>query len=144
MTYNAVKPYRCKRNKFNLGHNFGFTCKPGYVYPVLVQDYSPGDAFNINFSELVKMQPMSAPAYLDCIIRFDAFRIDNGVTFPQWYDFAKQNGSEENPIVYPYITIPENGFAKGSLGDFFNVAVGTGEGVKMDALLFRDYQAILE
>lgn len=144
MSFNAVKPYKCSRNKFNLGHNFTFTCKPGYVYPVLVQDYSVGDAFSLNFSELIKMQPLSSPAYLDAQVRFDVFRVDTGTVFDKWYDFAKQNGSEETPIVFPYIEIPEHGFSKGSLGDFLNVAVGTGEGVKMDATLFRSYQAIMD
>lgn len=143
MSIHSVKPYKAKLNVFNLGHQFDGTAKPGYVYPVLCLNYNPNDKFRIDFNELIRLQPLSSPAFLNCKVRFDVFRVDTNIVWPDFLKFIKETGSEENPTTWAHIKIPSGGFAKGSLADFLGIGVGRGAGVEVDAVPFRAYNKIL-
>lgn len=128
---------------FNLSHSFNFTANAGNAIPVLCLETNPGDIFSGNWNDLIRMTPLQTPTMSDIYVRFDMFRVDNNIIWPEFLDFIKQTGSEENPVSAPYITVPSGGFAESSLADYLGVPPSTGVGCKVSALPFRAYTKII-
>lgn len=124
---------------FNLSHQFNFTANAGYAIPVLCLETTPGDIIKCNWNDLVRLTPLQTPTMSNINVRFDVFRVDNNIIWPEFLDFVKQTGSEENPITAPYITVPEGGFGESSLPDYLGVPPGVGAGCRVSALPFRAY-----
>lgn len=136
---NKLPGYPQPISGFNLSHSFDYTANMGNAVPVLCLEYCPGDIFSIKWDDLIRMTPLQAPTMSDINIRFDVFRVDMNIIWPEFLDFIKQIGSEENPISAPYMTVPSGGFAESSLADYLGVVPGTGVGTKISALPFRAY-----
>lgn len=128
---------------FNLSHQFNYTANGGYAIPVLCLETNPGDIIRGSWNDLVRLTPLQTPTMSELYVRFDVFRVDNNIIWPEFLDFIKQTGSEENPITAPYITVPEGGFAESSLADYLGVPPGTGVGCRVSALPFRAYTKII-
>lgn len=140
----ALRPFKSKYNKFNLGHGFDLSFSMGYAIPVLVQNFGPGDSFRITWNQLSRMVPLKSPAYSKIMVRFDVFRCDNHQVWPDFEEFVKQvETGKDNVYEAPYIQVPVGGFSKGSLSDYFGFAIKTGDGDKVDALVYRHYCNII-
>ena len=131
-----------KRNRFKEPWNHHLTTKFGKATPILCQEFKPGDSYLYKISQFMRMLPLVAPTMSNIKARIDFFRVDNHMIFDQWDDYIKQVGSEETPIVHPYITIPSGGYDESSLADYLGVKPGKGAGMKISALPFRAYNLI--
>lgn len=131
-----------KRNRFKEPWTHHLTTKFGKATPILCQEFKPGDSYLYKINQFMRMLPLVAPTMSNIKARIDFFRVDNHMIFDQWDDYIKQVGSEQSPIVHPYITIPSGGFDESSLADYFGVKPGKGAGMKISALPFRAYHLV--
>ena len=132
-----------RRNFFDLSHEHHTTMRQAVAYPVLCLKYKPGDSLRIIVEQLTRMLPLQTPTMSNIRLRLDFFRVDHGIVWPEFYDFVKQNGSEENPIIYPHLEIPVGGYDKSELMDYLGVEPMTGDGTSINALPVRSYHKIL-
>lgn len=131
-----------KRNRFKEPWTHHLTMKFGKAVPVLCQEFKPGDSYLYKINQFMRMLPLVAPTMSNIKARIDFFRVDNHMIYDDWDEYIKQVGSEETPIVHPYITIPSGGYAESSLADYLGVKPGKGAGMKISALPFRAYNLI--
>lgn len=121
------------------------TINAGYLYPLYCEEVLPGDTFNVQASIIARLTTPLVPymdnLYLDMHFFFVPYRL-------VWDHFVNMMGEQVNPtdsIAYtvPSITGQANGFAVGSLADYFGLPTGiktaTGD---VSALPFRAYQKI--
>lgn len=132
-----------KLNKFDLSHGVKGTMDMGKLYPVGYIETVPNDWFKIQQEFLCRFLATLAPVMHLFKIRFrwyyTPFRIllERGV----WDDFITGGRDGTDSTVLPYISSGANGFAKGSLADYFGMPVGVAN-LKVSAFPFRAYAMI--
>ena len=132
-----------KLNKFDLSHGVKGTMDMGKLYPVGYIETVPNDWFKIQQEFLCRFLATLAPVMHLFKIRFrwyyTPFRIllERGV----WDDFITGGKDGTDSTVLPYIMSGVNGFAKGSLADYFGMPVGV-PNLKVSAFPFRAYAMI--
>lgn len=132
-----------KLNKFDLSHGVKGTMDMGKLYPVGYIETVPNDWFKIQQEFLCRFLATLAPVMHLFKIRFrwyyTPFRIllERGV----WDDFITGGKDGTDSTVLPYISSGANGFAKGSLADYFGMPVGVAN-LKVSAFPFRAYAMI--
>lgn len=132
-----------KLNKFDLSHGVKGTMDMGKLYPVGYIETVPNDWFKIQQEFLCRFLATLAPVMHLFKIRFHwyytPFRIllERGV----WDDFITGGKDGTDSTVLPYISSGANGFAKGSLADYFGMPVGI-PNLKVSAFPFRAYAMI--
>lgn len=126
----------------------------GPLYPALVREMYPNDRIVISHEALLRAAPMLFPLYSPMKLTFDYFYNENrnvwkGDEAKDWSAFI--TGSVDGKAIedpddlpeHPYITVPEGGFAVGSLGDYLGFRSDASlAGAKVSALRFRHYQHI--
>lgn len=144
-----------KRSLFRPHDSFIGALKTGKLYPIEVMEMYPNDRIIISHEALLRAAPMLFPLYSPMKLTFDYFYSENRLVWrgdetKDWSTFI--TGSiDGKPIEdmddlpeMPYITVPEGGFAAGSLGDFLGFSSNAGlAGAKVSALRFRHYQKIM-
>lgn len=144
-----------KRSLFRPHDSFIGALKTGKLYPVEVMEMYPNDRIIISHEALLRAAPMLFPLYSPMKLTFDYFYSENRLVWrgdetKDWSTFI--TGSiDGKPIEdmddlpeMPYITVPEGGFAAGSLGDFLGFSSNANlAGAKVSALRFRHYQKIM-
>ena len=113
-----------------------------YLYPFFVDEYLPGDTFNLNVNMFARVNTQVVPLMdrLYCSIHF--FSIPNRLV---WDNFKKFMGEQENPgdttdYILPYLTAPNTtGFDVGSLYDKFGLATGVSQLRVNNTLPLRSY-----
>lgn len=141
MSRNSLNTFN-RRNRFNLSKSNLLTCDMGYLVPVYWEEVLPGDVFKMTPTVVARMMPMLAPLMSRVDIRLHFFHVPNRLLMDDWEKFRTGGKNNNDTTVAPYITIPENGFAEGSLADYLGVPTGVGDGEQISALPFRAYAKI--
>lgn len=137
--FKTVQTPRVPRNKFDLSHDVKFTAKMGKLIPVLCQEMVPGDSFRVQSDMLVRMMPMSSPAFGNLRAYVHYFFVPNRLLNDNWEDMI--TGGEDGIPKYfpPYFELGDflTYFAKsssagsstliGTLWDYFGLPVPTAE-----------------
>lgn len=124
--FSVVGALRPNRHYFNLSHTYSYTCSPGQIIPVLMQDCLPGDRFRIGNSVVVRTQPLVAPLMQQVTMRIEYFFCPNRLCWDQWNDFisgGKDGTFATTPPPFSGSTA-YNLYAVGTLADYFGLPVG--------------------
>jgi len=120
----------------------------GYLIPVLCEEILPGDTLNLKATFFARLAtpifPFMDNLHLDCFF----FYVPNRLVWTNW---VRMMGEQDNPTdtidyVVPIIESPADGYAIGSLHDYFGLPtvgqVAAGESVTNNALPLRMYNLI--
>lgn len=136
-----------QRSQFDRSHGNTFTCDFGQVIPCYVEEVLPGDTFNVRTSKVVRLQTLLKPVMGNMYLDTYFFFVPNRLVWEHWQEFCGESNEAWAPsVVYnvPQISIPDGGFAFGSLADYLGVPPGRGEGQLISHLPFRAYAKIID
>ncbi|AXH73785.1 MAG: major capsid protein [Microviridae sp.] len=116
-----------------------------YLYPFFVDEYLPGDTFNLNVNMFARLNTQVVPLMdrLYCSIHF--FSIPNRLV---WDNFKKFMGEQDDPgdttdYILPYLTAPNTtGFDVGSLYDKLGLPTGISQLRVNNSLPMRGYSLL--
>jgi len=116
-----------------------------YLYPFFVDEYLPGDTFNLNVNMFARLNTQVVPLMdrLYCSIHF--FSIPNRLV---WDNFKKFMGEQDDPgdttdYILPYTTAPNTtGYAVGSVYDKFGIPTGVSQLRVNNTLPLRGYNLL--
>lgn len=127
-----------QRSSFKRNCGYKTTFNAGYLVPFFVDEVLPGDTFNLDvniFSRLATpVVPIMDNIYLETFFFFVPTRL-------VWDNFRKLMGERDNPgdsidYVVPQLRCPADGFAVGSVADYFGLPVNV-PNLSVNALPFR-------
>lgn len=137
-----------QRSSFDRSHGYKTTFDSGYLVPVFIDEALPGDTFNLNMAVFARLatplKPFMDNLFLDSFFFAVPYRL-------VWSNFRKFMGEQDNPgdstdYVVPQMTSPANGYAIGSLSDYFGLPtvgqVGAGKSITHNSLFHRAYNLI--
>lgn len=104
---------------FNLSHRHDLSCKAGQLVPVLFEEILPGDKWKFNSTVLTRMMPMVRPTLTRYRQVWHFFFVPSRLLMDDWEKFITGGKNRDDATVLPYINSGENGFAVGSLADYF-------------------------
>lgn len=118
--FNRVGNAKVPRSQFNLSHEVKFTADMGLLYPVMCEEMTPGDIFEIGAEDIVRFQPMVSPMLHTVKIYQHTYFIPYRLMFDDWEEFITGGEDGESDITLPRWT-PDgtNESALGSLWDYF-------------------------
>lgn len=135
--FEEVRQTAPERNGFDLSHENKQTCRAGKLYPFELLEAIPGDDFEIQVEQFIRLQPMLSPTMHRCNAYWHWFFIPNRLCNNYWEEFiSRGNGKkladsqEYTPPEMPTIslkTLLYYGYASGDLKlPVYNVKLGTG------------------
>lgn len=128
-----------KRSKHSLSHTVKLTCNPGELVPVGCVEVLPGDVFNHSTGALVRTLPLLAPLMHKMEVRFHHWFVPTRLIWVDFENFITGGPDGDDSSVPPTISIPNGGFAVGSLADYLGLPTGMGDSINVSALPFRAY-----
>jgi len=136
------------RSSFKIQKAHKTTFDSGYLIPVLVEEILPGDTFNVKMTAFARLAtpvfPIMDNVYLDSFFFF----VPNRLVWTNWVRFMGEQDDPTDSIVFevPVIESPEDGWATGSLADYFGLPcegqIAAGLTFEANALPFRAYNLI--
>ena len=134
------------RSSFKMPFTHSTTCNTGDIIPIYAQEYLPGDTAKIKLSLLVRMQTPIAPVMDNAWIDTYFFAVPRRLVWEHWKEFMGENTTdawtEDTEYQVPQLVIPDNGFAKGTIGEKLYGLQGRAGGLKVDACYTRAYTLI--
>lgn len=111
------------RSKFSGSFSVKFTFDAGLLIPFHVEEVYPGDHFKYEFTPFVRTSTPLFPIMDSQRIDIHCFFVPNRIL---WADWVKLMGEQANPgdsiaVTVPQVTSTGNGFAVGSVGDYFGL-----------------------
>lgn len=147
-TFATVEGPKIPRTIFNLSHGHKTAFDSGYLVPIFHDIAYPGDTFNVQANCFARLSTPIVPfmdnLYLDTFFFCIPWRL-------LWTNFKKFMGEQVNPgdstsYTIPQATSPTNGYAVGSLQDYFGIPtvgqVGSGKTVTHNNLKMRAYNLV--
>ncbi len=131
-------------SKFDRSHGVKTAFDSGYLVPIFLDEVLPGDTYEVKASMLAKMlSPMVSAPMDNIFLETQWFFVPSRLV---WNNFTRMMGERKNPgdsidFVVPTIEAPADGFAVGSLADYFGIPTGV-PGLAVSALPFRAYAKI--
>lgn len=104
--FSKIKLRQQKHSTFNLSHQRKFTLNMGELVPIFCQETLPGDIWNINTSQILRMQPMLSPIMHDINVTVHYFFVPNRILWNNWEKFI--TGGENGLDTRLPPTIPLN------------------------------------
>lgn len=129
---------------FDRSHGVKTAFDSGYLVPIYVDEVLPGDTFKVNATMLAKMlSPMVSAPMDNIFLDSQWFYVPSRLL---WNNFTRMMGERRNPgdsidYLVPMINSGTEGFAVGSLADYFGIPTGV-PNLSVSALPFRAYAKI--
>lgn len=141
--FSQVPKANIPRSKFPCDHEVKTTLDCGYLVPILVYEVLPADSIQCRVSLFARLATLISPIMDNMFMDTFFFFVPERLVFGH---FQNMLGEQDNPddstdYLFPTITAPENGFAVGSLADYFGIPTGIG-GLEVRAEPFRAYNLI--
>lgn len=141
--FSQVPKANIPRSKFPSDHEVKTTFDSGYLVPILVYEVLPADSINCRVSLFARLATLISPIMDNLFMDTFFFFVPERLVFGH---FQNMLGEQDNPddstdYLFPTIKAPENGFAVGSLADYFGIPTGVG-GLEVRAEPFRCYNLI--
>lgn len=135
--FEEVRQTAPERNGFDLSHENKQTCRAGKLYPFELLEAIPGDDFELQVEQFIRLQPMLSPTMHRCNAYWHWFFIPNRLCNNYWEEFiSRGNGKkladtqEYTPPEMPTISLKTlllYGYASGSLKlPVYNSVLGKG------------------
>ncbi len=117
--FNSIGAARVNRSAFNLSHEYATAFDMGQLIPVLALECVPGDVFNLTSEQLIRLQPLVAPAFPEINATTHSFFVPYRLLDENWERFITQVDEPEFKYVLPR-WIPSAGkYGPNSLWDYF-------------------------
>ena len=116
--FSKIQLNRPQSSTFNLSHQRKFTCDMGYLVPILCQETLPGDKWDINSSQIARLQPMLTPMMHDVDIFIHYFHVPNRILFDGWEKFITGGESGLEQVLLPTMNMDKMSVINGSNFDF--------------------------
>lgn len=136
------------RAKFSRNSSLKTTIDASKLYPIYCEECLPGDTVRLDATIFGRLAtpifPVMDNVYLDTFFFF----VPNRLLWANWVKFMGEQVNPSDTIAYsvPQITSPVNGYAVGSIYDYFGLPtvgqVGAGNSVTHSALPLRAYNLI--
>lgn len=137
------------RASFNIQRAYKTTFNAGDLIPVFCEEILPGDTFNVKMTAFARLAtpifPLMDNLHLDTFFFF----VPNRLVWTNWQKFMGEQDDPTDSISYviPTVASPNDGFAVGSLYDYFGLPtvgqVGVGLNVTgVNVLPLRGYNLI--
>nr|DAJ46320.1 MAG TPA: major capsid protein [Microviridae sp.] len=141
--FSQVPKTEIPRSRFNRSHGLKTTFDSGYLVPILVDEVLPGDTFNLRASLFTRVATLISPIMDNLYMDTFFFFVPERLVFE---NFQRMCGEQDNPddstdFIFPTITSGANGFAVGSLADYFGIPTGV-KNLEVRAEPFRCYNLI--
>lgn len=117
--FNQIQVNKAKRNSFDLSHDRKMSIDMGKLFPVLCEDVVPGDQFQIQTEQMLRMAPMIAPIMHKVDVYIHYFFVPNRILWNNWEDFI--TGGEDGMAAPAFPYIQQNQMPVGSIGDYLGV-----------------------
>ena len=136
------------RSSFVIEKAHKTTFDAGYLIPIYLDEMLPGDTFNMSMTAFARLATPLFPFMDNLHLDTFWFAVPNRLVWDNWVKFM---GEQRNPgdsisYVIPQVVSPVNGFAVGSLYDYFglpcNGQVLAGQDISVSALFGRAYNLI--
>lgn len=85
--FSSIRINKPGTNKFNMSHDFKFTCDFGKLVPVVCQEILPGDKWKCSSEIFARLMPMQAPLMHNCNVYVHYFFVPNRLLWSKWEDF---------------------------------------------------------
>lgn len=135
-----------QRSRFARNSEHKTTLDASYLYPLEFYEVLPGDSVKMNLSAVIRMSTPIFPVMDTAFFDYYWFFVPNRLIWSHWKQFMGENTETfwTQPTEYqvPQITIPDGGFAEGSLADYLGVPTKVGAGQKISHLPFRAFSLI--
>jgi len=144
--FSRIPSANIQRSTFKRSHGYKTTLDPDYIYPIYVDEILPGDTFNVKLSSIARLNTPIVPIMDNMFMDFFFFFVPNRLVWDQFQQFM---GEQKDPGDSTDFVIPTvqsditNGFAIGSLADYFGLPTGVA-GLTVNALPFRGYNLIYD
>uniref|UniRef100_A0AAU8AYS7 Major capsid protein n=1 Tax=Dulem virus 186 TaxID=3145663 RepID=A0AAU8AYS7_9VIRU len=133
------------RSKFERSHSIKTSFNVGDIIPFYVDEVLPGDTFQIDTSKVVRLQTPITPFMDNIYLDTYYFFVPNRIVWEHWKQFQGENTESAwlptTEYTVPQITAPEDGFAEGTIADYFGIPTKV-SGLSVNALPFRAYALI--
>lgn len=129
---------------FDRSHGVKTAFDSGYLVPIFLDEVLPADTYEVKASMLAKMlSPMVSAPMDNIFLETQWFYVPTRLV---WNNFVKMMGERRNPkdsidFVVPFLNSGEEGFATGSLADYFGIPVNV-PNLEVSQLPFRAYAKI--
>lgn len=137
---------RPESSKFDLSHEKKFTFSMAELIPVCCMETLPGDKFELNYVNMLRMMPMIAPVMHKVKVKTEYFFVPNRILWPDWEQFITGVNPGGGPdTLWPYVTI-DDVVPKGSIADYLGIPPGdySSQSVLVSALQLAAYLRIYD
>jgi len=113
-----------KKNLFDLSHERKMSLKPGYIYPMYLQDVIPGDKFRVKSELFIRLAPMISPMMHNVNVYVHYFFVPMRLLWNEWEDFITGGTDGLLAPTLPQYVISSANYTlhqKGSLTDYLGV-----------------------
>ncbi|UYD39215.1 MAG: major capsid protein [Wigfec virus K19_152] len=143
--FNDVIYNNVPMNTFDLSHNRKFSFNMGRLTPILTQEVVPGDTFNVNQEQLIRMAPMVSPVMHRVNVSTHFFFVPNRLLWEGWEDFITNPLDPSNPA--PFIAntgVQDREIKVGSLADYLGYPTGKIKSRKLNVFPISAYYKIYD
>ena len=131
-----------KSNSFDLSHDVKMSLQMGKLVPTCCIEVLPGDRFNVNHVNMMRLMPMIAPVMHRMKVTTDYFFVPNRILWDGWEDFITGTGDD---LPHPYLQLNDE-LPPGALITYLGIPPGdyTNETITASALPYAAYFKIYD
>ncbi len=139
-SFSRVPKAEIPRSSFDRSHGFKTTFDGGWLIPIFVDEYQPGDTFNLKMTAFARLATPIFPLMDNMIMDTFFFAVPNRTVWDNWEKFC---GAQEDPgdsIDFLVPTTAAHTAATGDVADYMGVPIGVS--LLVNTLPFRCYNKI--
>ncbi|WNK15080.1 MAG: major capsid protein [Microvirus sp.] len=140
--YNENRTIKYPKSTFDLSHSHQGSYDWGRLYPIFVEEASPGDYFNLSQQMVAKMMPTIAPIQHEINAFTHYFFVPYRLLDENWEDFYTGGPDGQNEYTLPYWDPDANDKTVGSLWDHMGFPLTDCTGVEPIVYPLRAYNLI--
>lgn len=142
--FQAAATDKVQKSAFDLSHTKALSGKMGNLIPTLLHEIIPGDEFNIQQENFVRLAPMLAPVMHMINITTHFFFVPNRLVWDEWEEFITGGKDGTSEPLMPTTQVDGSSIQDSPLTDYLGlpkVTPGTST-LQVSMLPFRGYQQI--
>lgn len=143
--FTQVPHAEIRRSSFKRPFSLLTTLNEGDLVPIYVDEVLPADTFKIDMNSLVRMSTPLYPVMDNCDIDYYMFFVPARLLWEHFENLMGQNDSsfwsENVEYTTPVTTAPAEGWANGTIADYFGIPTGV-KNLKVNSLPLRAYAKI--
>lgn len=125
--FRKVLPARPPKNVFDLSHERKYSHRMGWLIPNFVAEVVPGDTFQVNTENFMRVAPLKAPIMHRVNVNQYYFYVPYRIIWSKFEDFLRSGKDGNTEIVPPNVDLSDSMYgtytAKGSLWDYFGLPI---------------------